>query len=129
MKVALKNPKTGELKAVKIGFSWVLVLFSGVFGLPLFLRQLYGLGAFMAAWRVFVILISIIPMSADAREGLVPLLFVVDVGLVVWLGLKGNEYTGKNLLNRGGVFAKPDSLEAQFAASRWGIELTAAATA
>lgn len=129
MKVAFKNPKTGELKAVKIGFSWVLVLFSGVFGLPLFLRQLYGLGAFMAAWRVFVILISIIPMSADAREGLVPLLLVVDVGLVVWLGLKGNEYTGKNLLNHGWVFAKPDSLEAQFAASRWGIELPAAATA
>ncbi|MFG1181846.1 hypothetical protein [Xanthobacter versatilis] len=68
-------------------------------------------------------------MSADARDGLVPLLFVVDVGLVFWLRLKGDEYTGKDILDKGQVFVKPVSLEAQFATPRRGIELPSRATA
>lgn len=68
-------------------------------------------------------------MSADARDGLVPLLFVVDVGLVFWLRLKGDEHTGKDMLDKGQVFVKPVSLEAQFATPRWGIELPPRATA
>ncbi|MFG1344928.1 hypothetical protein V5F59_08545 [Xanthobacter autotrophicus DSM 431] len=126
MKAVLKNPRTGELKEVKVGFSFVLFFFSALFGLPLFLRGLYRLGAFMAIWRVFVIVMSVLP-GEETRAALASLFLMLDTGLIVWLGLKGNEYTAKNLLEKGWVFAKPDSLEAQFAMSRWKIEPVAAA--
>jgi hypothetical protein len=62
--VTFKNPKSGELKPVKVGWSWVLFLFSGVFGIPSFLRQLNGLGAvFLAFWAVNV-LVSLFAMGA-----------------------------------------------------------------
>ena len=32
MLVSMKNPKIGEIKEVKVGFSWILFLFSGFFG-------------------------------------------------------------------------------------------------
>ena len=57
MLVSMKNPKIGEIKEVKVGFSWILFLFSGFFGLPLFLRKLYVWGGvFLALWVVNVIL-------------------------------------------------------------------------
>ena len=121
----MKNPRTGELKAVKVGFSWILFLFSSVFGLPLFLRKLYMLGGFMAGWRVLAILVSLLPIAPAMRDALTMTIFAGDIGLMIWLGLKGNELTAKNLLDHGWIFAKPESLEAQYASSRWGIELPA----
>ncbi|ABS67503.1 conserved hypothetical membrane protein [Xanthobacter versatilis] len=126
MNVVMKNPRTGELKAVKVGFSWILFLFSSVFGLPLFLRKLYMLGGFMAGWRVLAILVSLLPIDPAMRDALTMTIFVGDIGLMIWLGLKGNELTAKNLLDHGWIFAKPESLEAQYAMSRWKIELPAA---
>jgi hypothetical protein len=40
IKVTMKNPKTGESKEIKVGWSWILFLFSCFLGLPLFLRKL-----------------------------------------------------------------------------------------
>ena len=50
MKVAMKNPKTGEVKEVKVGWSWTLFLFSCFFGLPLFLRKLNLWGGICVAY-------------------------------------------------------------------------------
>ncbi len=126
MKVLIKNPKTGELKSVKIGWSWTLFLFSSVFGIPLFLRKLYVLGTIMVLWRFFVIFANAVDPSDQhpSTAGVIALL--TEIVIVVWLGVKGNEYTAKNYLERGWVFARPDSLEAQYAMSRWNIELPAA---
>jgi hypothetical protein len=55
MRVMLKNEKSGELKEVKVGWSWVLFLFSGFLGIPLFLRRLNGLGlVFLVLWAAYL---------------------------------------------------------------------------
>ena len=35
MKIAMKNPKSGEIKEITVGWSWMLFLFSGCLGIPL----------------------------------------------------------------------------------------------
>lgn len=125
----MKNPKTGELKAIGMGWSWILFLFSGWLGIPLFLRKLYMLGGIMAGWSVFSTLLWMIPRDQAVVTSLSFLITFANIGLAVWLGLKGNEYTAKSLLERGWVFTQPDALETKFALSRWGIELPAAGRA
>ena len=49
----LENPKTGAVKPFRDGFDWILFLFSGALGIPLFLRGLPLWGAvFVALWVV-----------------------------------------------------------------------------
>lgn len=122
MKVVLKRPRTGELRTLKVGWSWVLFLLSPFFGIPLFLRGLYLLGALMIV--VNIASSSLIKAASEAQSDfLLFSAFAIQLGYLIYLGIKGNERTAKSLLDKGWVFAKPDSLEAQYAASRWAIEL------
>lgn len=125
--VTMKNPVTGELKRIKIGFSWVLFLFSPILGIPLFLRKLYVLGAVMVGWN----LLGMIGMPGDpGHVGIYVLTqLVIQLGLMIWLGLKGNEYTAKNYLERGWQLTQPDAVETRYALQAWGIEPPASAMA
>jgi hypothetical protein len=119
MQVSFKNPKTGEMKRVKVGWSWTLFFFSGVFGLPLFLRKLYIWGfVFLALWAVNLLVSSSTSENADAAK---VFMFFVGLGLAVWLGVKGNEMTAKNYLEQGWTFAEPQSDAVKFAQGKWGI--------
>lgn len=119
MKVRLKNQVTGELKEIKVGWSWTLFLFSGIFGLPLFLRKLNTWGfLFLALWVVNLIG----PYIAGAEAaGISLVMFFIFAGLGIWLGIKGNEMTAKNYLELGWRFADPLSEDAKFARGKWGI--------
>jgi len=122
MKVAMKNPKTGEIKEVKVGWSWTLFLFSGLFGLPLFLRKLYIWGAiFFALWIVNMVAPSALPEN----EGLVLSisLGVIFLALEIFVGIKGNEMTAKNYLENNWTFVEPDSELTKMAKMRWGISV------
>ena len=119
MKISFKNPKSGELKDVKVGWSWTLCLFSGLFGLPLFLRKLNTWGfVLLALWIVNFILPAI---AGDDAAGLQFGMFAIFLGLEIWLGVKGNEITAKNYLEMGWVFADPLSENTRFAQGKWGI--------
>jgi hypothetical protein len=124
MRVALKNPRTGEVKEVKVGWSWTLFLFAGVFGLPLFLRKLYIWGfVFLVLWVVNLLG----PYAAGADGiGISVLMFFVFLVLQIWLGIKGNEMTAKNYLEQGWDFADPRSEAVRFARGKWGILATEA---
>ena len=123
MKVAMTNPKTGEVKEVKVGWSWILFLFSGFFGLPLFLRKLHVWGGiFLILWIVYIIAPSIMQNEEEAL-GLMILLNLVFLGLQIWLGIKGNEMTAKNYLELGWNFTNPDSDEVKFTKGKWGINI------
>ncbi|MDR2056010.1 MAG: hypothetical protein LBQ10_09125 [Desulfovibrio sp.] len=121
MKVTMKNPKTGESKEVKVGWSWILFLFSGFFGLPLFLRKLNVWGAiFLVLCIVFLVAPNVIPNDDDSFA-LSLVLQLSSCGLSIFLGIKGNEMTAKNYLESGWMFAEPDSQQTKMAKSRWGI--------
>lgn len=120
MKVSMKNPKTGEIKEVKVGWSWILFLFSGFFGLPLFLRKLYVWGAvFLVLWVVYMVVPAMLP---DERGwGIEFALSLILLGLEIFLGIKGNEMTAKNYLENGWEFVEPESELTKMAKMRWGI--------
>ena len=123
MKVAMTNPKTGEVREVKVGWSWILFLFSGFFGLPLFLRKLHVWGGiFLILWIVYIIAPSIMQNEEEAL-GLMILLNLVFLGLQIWLGIKGNEMTAKNYLELGWNFTNPNSDEVKFSKGKWGINI------
>ncbi|MGJ0287834.1 hypothetical protein [Aliarcobacter cryaerophilus] len=123
MKVAMTNPKTGEVKEVKVGWSWILFLFSGFFGLPLFLRKLHVWGGiFLVLWIVYIIAPSMMQNEEEAL-GLMILLNLVFLGLQIWLGIRGNEMTAKNYLELGWNFTNPNSDEVKFAKGKCGINI------
>jgi hypothetical protein len=120
MKVTMKNPKTGESKEVKVGWSWILFLFSGFFGLPLFLRKLNVWGSiFLVLWVVNLLVPYVV---TDDSSFLSIFLGLIFLGLAIFLGIKGNEMTAKNYLESGWVFAEPDSQQTKMAKERWGIK-------
>lgn len=121
MYVDLQNSRSGEMKRIKVGFSWVLLFFSGFLGLPLFLRRLYVWGGvFLALWIVNFIGPSIAGADEDAVMIQV-VMFLIMLGLSIWLAIKGNEMTAKNLLEQGWEFSESDSDATKFAKHRWGL--------
>jgi hypothetical protein len=120
MNISFKNVKTGEVRQVKVGFSWVLFLFAGILGIPLFIRKLNMWGSvFLAVW-VVNLLVSSLPSSEDVDSS-VAVLFIVAVGLQIYMGIKGNELTAKNYLETGWELTEPDAPLTQYAKKQWGL--------
>lgn len=96
MFVKMSNPSTGESKTIDIGFSWTLLFFSGVMGIPLFLRKLHVWGTVMLIiWAVVNLLL---PFSMSV------LILPIWMGLTIYLGAVGNKLTAINYLKLGWVF-------------------------
>ena len=96
----LENPRSGAVKHVRAGFDWILFLFSGVFGIPLFLRGLHYWGAaFLALWAIDIALVFMAP----PLWGLMPQAAVAAIFFVLqlWLGFYGRELTVKAYIARG----------------------------
>ena len=118
--VEFVNPRTGYQKKVKVGWSWVLLFLSGVLGIPLYMRRLYAWGVvFSIIWVLGIVLTS---LSNAAGIGAVFIFVtILQAALQIYLAAKGNEITGKNLLNTGWEFKYPDSDGARFARLKWGL--------
>lgn len=115
VKVEIRNPKTGELKQVKVGWSWTIFFFGNVFGIPLFMRRLFAY-----AWAfVGLFLLHLIFYRLSQIGDIV--ISLLNIGLVIWLAIKGNELTVKNYLNHGWVFAEENSDAVAHAKRKWNI--------
>ncbi len=123
MKIMLHNPRTGALKSIKVGFSWTLLLFSSFFGVPLFMRGLYG-------WAIFFLVKPIVSTfifygmhfpTKDADTAATVLSWIIELGLALFIAIKGNKFTALNMLGKGWTFASPDAIETQFAKRKWGL--------
>jgi len=120
MKVELVHNRSGDVKEVKVGFSWTLLLFSGLMGLPLFFRGLSLWGGFMLAiWAANLFGTATLPANLAGLLTLV--LFCVSLFCSFYLGFKGNELTAKQYLERGYQFAKPKDTDTEFAKKCWNI--------
>lgn len=124
MFVQFRNPRSGEIKKVKIGFSFVLFFFSGFWGIPLFLRKLNELGLVMLVISLVYTgmnLVSEINPSIPYINFSLFAFFLLCLGLGIWLGIKGNELTAKNYLDKGWEFVDPESDFVKLAKSKWGL--------
>jgi hypothetical protein len=113
MKVQFNNPRTGQVKSVKLGWNWGLFLSGALIGVPLFLQGLCFWGAVMASlWALgFVI--------ANGTGTFI--LSLIGMGLSIFLGLKGNEMIAKNYLKYGWKFANHENDIVKIAKEQWGI--------
>ena len=124
----LQNERTGELKKIKVGWSWTLFFFSGVFGIPLFMRRLYVWGGVMIALYLVQILINAAlspgdDITANDVGVMMESYFVgfVGLGLAIFLGVKGNAMTAKNYLEHGWMFAYPEDGDTEYAKQKWSL--------
>jgi hypothetical protein len=96
----LENPRTGAVKPFRDGFDWILFLFSGVLGIPLFINRLPLWGSvFVALWAVDLALVWVLP-----RHWGLPgqaLMAAIFFGLQLWLGFHGRELILKAYVARG----------------------------
>lgn len=119
--VGFKNPKTGEIKRVKVGWSWTLLLFSGVFGIPLFMRRLSTWGAVFLGIALAWLIIPAMMLNNPSAGAVMTLLSVLSWSMYIWIAVKGNEMTAKNYLRLGWTFSDPDSDATRFGKLKWGL--------
>jgi hypothetical protein len=116
--VAFKNPSTGEIRQVKCGWSWTIFFFSPFFGIPLFLRGLFGWGiVFVGLWLIHSAMIHNPDMALHPGVRAIRLLSLLPW---IWVSAHGNKLTAKRYLQRGWVFDSPDGELTRMAKRRWG---------
>lgn len=121
IRVSFVNPRNGEKKRVKIGWSWTLFFFASFFGIPLFMRKLNNLGFVFLAAAFLNWLLPEIPRDPDTQTALAFLTLMLTVGLNTWMAIKGNAMTARNLLDLGWEFEAPTSAEAMIAKQTWDL--------
>lgn len=127
MYATFKNEVTGELRNLKIGFSWTVLFFGGILGIPLFIRRLNVHGSIMAAsWFVSFILQAQLSSARTISSKQEIASLVVVFGLVflvyqIYLAFNANEMAAKNYLTTGWKFADENSDVTKYAKHRWRI--------
>lgn len=125
MNVSLQNPYTKEIKSLHTGWNWLLCLLSPVLGIPLFQKGLTNWGFVFLALNGTAIL-GRVQAGASDWSMLLVLTNLITVGLMVFMGLRGNELIAKNLLLRGWQFMDPTSDAVRYARMEWKIDETSA---
>lgn len=120
MNVSLQNPYTKEVKGLNTGWNWFLCLLSPLLGIPLFQRGLTNWGFVFLALNGASILGRIQAGSSDWSMLLI-LTNLITLGLMVLMGLRGNELIAKHLLSRGWQFVDPNSDAVRYAKMEWKI--------
>jgi hypothetical protein len=119
IKVALQNPQTKEIRQVKVGWSWVLFLFSGFFGIPFFLRKLKSWAYLFLGFNIVYIVATLSGSAIGEFVSFVDM--VADTAFLILIGVKGNEITAKTWLAEGWQFVDPSGDATKFAKTQWGI--------
>ena len=120
MNVSLQNPYNKEIKSLNTGWNWLLCLLSPVLGIPLFQKGLTNWGFVFLALNGAAIL-GRIQAGASDWSMLLVLTNLITVGLMVLMGLRGNELIAKHLLSRGWQFMDPNSDAVRYARMEWKV--------
>lgn len=119
MTVSFRNSISGELRQVGVGRSWTLFLSACFLGVALFRRGL-------AAWGFLFLMLSMTDLAVSlfidrGTDALSNLITCVALALAIWIGMKGNEMTAKNLLAHGWLMTEPRSEAARYAVQKWDL--------
>jgi hypothetical protein len=117
--IGFKHKPSGRERRVATGFAWDLFLFAGVFGVPLFLRRLPSWGAAVLVLWLFVLIVSIVRISAGATEIAQLVLFAAFLVLQIGLGFYGNRLTARTLLHHGWTLDQPNDRGAKLVVEKW----------
>ncbi len=124
MKIRMKHPATKELREVAVGWDWVAFWSPLILaGVPLLLRKLNTMGWLVVGlWVVqFATMAIWMDSSSEGADMIYTVAILVELGLSVFLGVKGGELTGKNYLGLGYEFGEADGDLVKLAKARWGI--------
>ncbi|MCJ7482497.1 MAG: DUF2628 domain-containing protein [Thermodesulfovibrionales bacterium] len=101
-----KHPTLGY-QAVKVGFSWPGLFFSGIW---LLLKQLWG---YAFVFLSITLLLSFIEAGFEKEESIAGMVLVLwlEIGIYIFVGAKGNEWRAANLQKRG--FELIDTVQAE----------------
>jgi hypothetical protein len=118
--VKLRNQKTGEIKTLKVGFSWMMFLLAPTLGIGLFMRRLYLYGGIVVAVQIANILMSFIP-TIESSTWFEKYCQALAIGMCMTFGLQGNALTAVHYLKNGWEWADPTSDDTAFAKKKWKI--------
>lgn len=117
--VSFRNQYTGEIKSVKVGWSWTLFLFSNVFGIPLFLRKLYSYGFLLLGLSCVQFVLGVI--DDPSLNTISKAISFGQLIAAVYLGRNGNQMTAKNYLENGWEWAEPGDDATIYAQEKWAL--------
>ena len=83
---------------------------------------MFGGGLFLALWLVHIML-GIIGQESETATIFYVLLQFIFIGLMTFMGIKGDELTAKNYLEQGWEFVDGDSEAVQQAKRKWNIQI------
>ena len=109
MSVALRHPRTGEIRVFDEGWSWGCCLGCGILGLPLFRRGLQVWGSAMVVFNIVALIVALVPTARAAR--LDNALTVIWLASCVFFGVRANRMAIERHLDLGWVPAggtRPD---------------------
>jgi len=112
--VAFRNQTTGEVRLVKVGWSWTLFLFGPILGIPFFMRKFYPAAVLMIAWDIVCIVVPDSSVTDTLLRG-------TGIGIAMLLGMRGNQETAKYYLKHGWELAEPESTVALDAIEKWAL--------
>ena len=128
MYATFKHPVTGEMRNLKIGFSWTVLFFAGAFGIPLWIRRLHIPATIMCVlWLGGFILQAQIETARtyDTRDTAIAALLMLAIGQFVYqlyLAFNANEMAAKNYLREGWKFADENSEISRHARMQWRMQ-------
>jgi hypothetical protein len=117
--IGFVHKPSGKERRVATGFAWDLFLFAGVFGLPLFWRRLPSWGATVLVLWLFVLIVSIVRVGAEATQIAQLILFAAFLVLQVGLGFYGNRLTARTLLHHGWTVDRPNERGTKLIVEKW----------
>lgn len=128
--VGFRHPVTGQVRMVKIGWSWTMFFFSTFWGIIWFIRGLMDFGWTIVAINVIGVSMFSIEIAAALQKNFALVTFTAlggwvlglgQFGFGIWAGIKGNEVTAKRYLKKGYELIDPNNDIVKYAKMKWGM--------
>jgi len=113
MQVALRHPRTRNLRLIDTGWSWSIFLGAAFFGLPLFFRGLALWGTLMFVLWSLQLAVSLTITDSGTLERILNL---GVLGVSLFLGFRGNDLSVRHFLACGYEFVDQERANTRLAA-------------